>query len=127
MSIAKTYRVAYIEDEPVLREHFFHQFKNLFASIDLYSEPQEALKKLHQNPVDLLFCDVWMPEMSGIEVYQEFRKTFSKTPFIFITGDLNFTEKITQLNQQQLFILPKPCRLKFMMDFLATSGMLLRD
>ena len=94
MISANRLHVAYIEDEPLLRELFFHQFKHLFASIDLYAEPRNALKLLHQKPAELLFCDVWMPEISGVEVYQEFRKSFPQTPFIFVSGDLNLSEKL---------------------------------
>jgi len=122
MISAKSLHVAYIEDEPVLRELFFHQYKHLFASIDLYAQPREALKLISENPVDLLFCDVWMPDISGIEVYQEFRKSFPHTPFIFISGDLNLLEKVKDVDQTQLYFLPKPCRIKVMTDFLLTLG-----
>lgn len=127
MNTAKHLSVAYIEDEPVLRELFFHQFKNFFSNIDLYAEPREALKLIPHKPVDLLFCDVWMPELSGVEVYQEFRKSFSQTPFIFISGDMNLSEKLKGLNQTSLYFLPKPCRTKNMRDLLATPGIIRKD
>lgn len=127
MTPSKRLHVAYIEDEPVLRELFFHQFKHLFSSIDLYAEPREALKLIRENPVELLFCDVWMPDISGIEVYQEFRKFFPDTPFIFISGDLNLAEKLKDANQTQLYYLGKPCRVKDMKDFLMTPGIIPQD
>lgn len=127
MKSSQQLTVAYIEDEPVLRELFFHQFKNLFASIDLYAEPREALKLMHEKPLDLLFCDVSMPEISGIEVYKEFRKSYPNTPFIFISGDMNLSEKLKDVKQTQLYFLPKPCRMKVMTDFLATPGIIPRD
>ena len=34
----------------------------------------EALEKLNAGPVDIMLCDVNMPEMSGIELVKEVRK-----------------------------------------------------
>lgn len=34
----------------------------------------EALKKLNDNPADIMLCDINMPEMSGTELVKEVRK-----------------------------------------------------
>ncbi len=45
-----------------------------------------ALKKLKQTPVDLVFMDMYMPEMNGLETLKHIRKSFPKTQVIMISG-----------------------------------------
>lgn len=51
--------------------------------LEVFSSPKEALDFLEVNPVDMLFLDIDMPEMSGIEL----RKRISQTAIcVFITS-----------------------------------------
>lgn len=61
-----------IDDEP-LALTIIQAFCKKVDFIDLqktFTEPTEALKHLKKYPVDLLFLDVRMPAMSGIELYK---------------------------------------------------------
>lgn len=40
---------------------------------------EEALEKLNAAPVDIMLCDINMPEMSGIELVKKVRKMSSCT------------------------------------------------
>ena len=44
-----------------------------------FSMPNEALKHLSKFPTDLLFLDINMPSISGIDLY----KSINKTPWLF--------------------------------------------
>jgi len=37
-------------------------------------------------PPDLMICDICMPIMSGVELYQHVEKQFPQQPVLFITG-----------------------------------------
>src|SRR5688572_3896637 len=45
------------------------------------SNPIEATTFVRQNPVDLIFLDIEMPEMNGIDLV----KSLSKQPYVIIT------------------------------------------
>ena len=51
----------------------------------------EALKKLKQQPCDLVITDMKMPKMNGIDLIKEAQKANIKTKFIIVTayGDMD--------------------------------------
>jgi two-component system, OmpR family, response regulator ChvI len=70
--------------------------KNILASVSIalqaegfgtrvYSDPENALKALSENPADLVVCDIKMPRMDGIELLRRLREK-SAMPFIFLTS-----------------------------------------
>ena len=80
-----TISCAIIDDEPLaagLLESYVRRTPYLFLE-GIYSSAVKAVRDLHENPVDLLFLDIQMPELSGLE----FAKIFSKeTKIIFTTA-----------------------------------------
>jgi DNA-binding LytR/AlgR family response regulator len=65
-------RAIAIDDEPPALRIITH-FCNLIESIDLlqtFTRTDEAMQFLTDNPVDLLFLDINMPAMTGIEFYK---------------------------------------------------------
>ncbi len=74
-----------IDDEPLALE----VIKDFCSRIDFinlqktFTQPSEALKHLKKFPVDLLFLDIQMPSMSGIELYKVMRQD---TMVIFTTA-----------------------------------------
>lgn len=65
---------------------------------------KEALNVVEQQDVDLIVCDVRMPEMSGIETIESIRKIYKKrgkqsVPEILITGyaDETLSKKAEEL------------------------------
>lgn len=111
--------VAYVEDDEMLREVFSRQFRKLFSTITVYHEPEEALMGLRQNPKDIVFCDLWMPKMDGKIFYKEFRTFSPETPFVFISGELDLTPHLANLNPHRLYALHKPCRQSDMLNLLS--------
>ena len=78
-----------IDDEPKALEVIkIHCSKierlNLVAE---FSNPKEAISFLRQNPVDLIFLDINMPNMSGLEMLEELK---IKPNIIFTTAYASF-------------------------------------
>ncbi len=73
------------DDDPVVHESLGLYFDNeRFTYTDAY-DGREALEKVAQCKPDLILLDVMMPEMTGLEVCREVRKTLS-TPIIILTA-----------------------------------------
>ena len=76
---------AIIDDEPLaaeLLESYAKKTPELHL-VGVYGSAVEAMKELRNNPVDLLFLDIQMPELSGMEFVGILPK---KTKVIFTTA-----------------------------------------
>ena len=74
-----------IDDEPIALK-VIENFCGRIYFINLektFNKPEDALKHLNKFPVDLLFLDVDMPGISGIELYKAIEQN---TMVIFITA-----------------------------------------
>jgi len=80
-------RILVIDDEPAILRAFR---RVLYAhDVVLASSGPEAISKLTDNRrFDVIFCDVMMPEMSGIEVYQRIAEHYpgQEQKLVFMTG-----------------------------------------
>jgi len=72
-----------VEDEPLARNLLTDYVRKIpyLTLIKACSGPLEAMEELRKNPVDLLFLDVQMPEITGIS----FLKSLQKKPFVVLT------------------------------------------
>lgn len=55
-------------------------------TVDIESNPRDALEKIKQNEYDLVISDLKMPSMSGEELLEEVRKFNSVVGFIMLTA-----------------------------------------
>lgn len=72
-----------IDDEPLAREGLKNYIKEI-DSLELcgsFSNPLQAVKKLDTEKIELMFLDIQMPKISGLD----FLKTFSVSPAVIIT------------------------------------------
>jgi DNA-binding LytR/AlgR family response regulator len=94
-----------IDDEPPalkVIESFCKQVEN----VDLqktFTQPNEALKHLRKYPVDLLFLDIQMPSLSGLEFYKSLQQD---TMVIFTTAHSQFAVEGFNLNAVDYLLKP---------------------
>lgn len=78
-----------IDDEPPALK----VLENFFEGLDFielqktFTRPTEALKYLERYPIDLLFLDINMPSLSGIEFYKQVQQ---QTMVIFTTAHIEY-------------------------------------
>lgn len=79
---------------------------------------QEALSLLRGSMVDLVICDVEMPNMSGIELLDEVRRDeeLKSLPFIMLTA-MSQREKVVEILKHNVFdFVLKPINPKMLED-----------
>lgn len=54
-----------------------------------YSSAVEALEVIHQQPIDVVFLDIQMPDLTGIELARILERASSKAPRIIFTTAFN--------------------------------------
>ncbi len=71
-----------------LLQHYLKQdgFSFLFAS-----DGDEGIELFHENPVDLVIMDIFMPNMDGIQTILEMKRSCDCCPILAISGGGEFT------------------------------------
>ena len=98
-----------IDDEP-LALTVIKSLCDKSESINLqktFTQPNEALRYLQKYPVDLIFCDIQMPSITGINLVKSLRQ---KTMVIFTTAFSEYAAVSYELNAIDYLL--KPINLK---------------
>ena len=83
-----------VDDEPLYVELLSRKLHQVAPDVNItatFNKPIDALVFLRQNPVDLLFLDVEMPEIDGFAFLDLFRP--NDTPVIFVTSHEGYALK----------------------------------
>jgi DNA-binding NtrC family response regulator len=108
-----------VDDEKIVRESLFHWFTKVGHTVEKASSGFEALEKLEKNPFDLLFVDIKMPKMSGIELLEKVKTEYPETSVIIITayGSIETAVNAMKLGASDYLLKPfKPDYLSLVME-----------
>lgn len=91
--------VLHIDDEPTNILLFEVNFRNRYRVISAYSG-SEGVEKLQSNPgVDVIFCDMKMPGMNGLEFARQAAVIRPGIPVFILTGYDISPEMMNAINQ----------------------------
>ena len=81
-------RLLVIDDNPLIRDVLGNLLKSSDYDVDTVADGRSALKLLESKNIDLIICDVMMPEMDGYQLYDLLHKSidFTHIPFIFLSA-----------------------------------------
>ena len=84
-----------VEDEKVTNELLSSTFKNFFADVNSCFDGESALKLYLENKPDVIFVDIIMSGMDGIELSRKIRE-INPTQIIIVISASNDIEKISE-------------------------------
>ncbi len=81
-----------VDDEAVSREAICSAIGRVAVDVVSLDDPMKAEELLKQKPFDLIFLDVEMPGLSGLDLCASIRTTSTNraTPVVFVTGRSDF-------------------------------------
>ena len=79
-------RILTIDDEQSVRDAFVDALEDLPYIVETASDGQEALEKFSSGPVDLVFLDLKMPRMDGVDVLHKIRELDALVPVYIVTA-----------------------------------------
>jgi DNA-binding response OmpR family regulator len=80
-----TDRILVVDDEPAVSDLLAYNLRKAHFDVVIAADGQEALRQARQTPPDLILLDLMIPEVDGLDVCRELRKT-SNVPIIMITA-----------------------------------------
>lgn len=74
-----------VDDDPHIRDVVRFAFEKTGMNISIAQDGKEALRQFDRTIHDLVVLDIGMPEMDGLEVCRQIRKT-AETPILFLSA-----------------------------------------
>lgn len=110
-------RVLLVDDEPLLVQVLTRLLSEVHA-VDASTSAKDALGRLlRSEPYDVIFCDVSMPGMSGVDFYDEVsrRSPAQARRIVFITGGVLDAAVRQRLADIDVPVLEKPVELRLLL------------
>ncbi|MCL2812436.1 MAG: response regulator [Clostridia bacterium] len=114
-------RVLIAEDEPPIARAVSRMIEELSPSckvIACASNGQDALEAMGRDPADVVFTDIRMPVMDGLELLQALRKDWPDCLTVILSGHQDFAYLQTALRLGAFDYLPKPISRKKLREVL---------
>ena len=104
----KKFSIMIVDDEPIVRESFRHWFQRLGYRVETAASGFEALDKLEKVGFDLLFVDIKMPGMNGIELLGKVKEDYPATIVVIITAYGSIDTAVEAMKKGAVDYLLKP-------------------
>ncbi len=101
-------KVLVVDDQQIIRKVLARSLSSAGLEVTTAEDGLLALERLAEKPFDIMITDIMMPNMDGISLLLETRKTYPDMPVLIITGyakELTVT-KARELGASDLLIKP---------------------
>lgn len=103
-------RIMVIDDEQILAWALSRLLTRTGYDVITFNDPVLALDELRQRPVDLVISDVFMPQMSGIDLAIQLRQHQPQCKILLLSGQASNVQMLARASAQgcDLEVFPKP-------------------
>ncbi len=107
-------RLLIVDDEETLTFSLYQSFiiADKDYEVSTADSGEEALRKMKENPYDLIITDIFMPGISGIDLLREVKTLYPQTEVIVMTayGSNSKKDEVEKLGAR--YYLEKPFEIK---------------
>src|SRR3990167_8452007 len=94
-------KVLVIDDESSVRKSFILALEDI-CEVETAESGEEGVKKAKKK-FDIIFCDLKMPGLNGVETVRMIRKKDKKTPIFIVTAfSKEYTDSLKQLQDEKI-------------------------
>jgi CheY-like chemotaxis protein len=116
-------KVLVVDDDKLICWALEREFAGTGHSTRVVEYGTDALAELHRRPYDIVFLDIHLPDMNGLELLQEIDKISPAPTIIIMSGDASDTNRQRAYNGGAVQFLEKPFDLSEVHGILeSTSG-----
>ena len=105
-------RVAVIDDEAITRREIQRGLARDQFTVETFGDGESALKRIATEPFDLIFCDLRLPGMGGLDVVREVKAHHPMTEVIVFTGYGTIDNAVQAIQAGAFHFLTKPVKIK---------------
>jgi CheY-like chemotaxis protein len=92
--MARAQRILFVDDEADFLASVTFWLTSKGHDVTTASSGKQAIELIQQQPPDIVFLDVHMPEMDGLETLRRIRAFNRKIPVVIVTVDDEQEEKL---------------------------------
>jgi two-component system, NtrC family, nitrogen regulation response regulator NtrX len=100
-----------IDDEPGIRTVLRDVLQDEGYTVRTAEDGMDGLSQMSTHPVDLVFLDVWLPNMGGIDVLKRIRSEHPDVEVVMISGHANISLAVQAVKFGAFDFLEKPLSL----------------
>ncbi len=96
------------EDEPIILKGEMDVLRSCVPQADVhgFTEPEQVLTFIKQEPADVVFLDIRMPGCSGLELAREIKALCPRTNIIFVTAYDDYYKEALELHVSGYILKP---------------------
>jgi DNA-binding NtrC family response regulator len=97
-----------IDDEKAIRETLKEILEYEKHTVSIAEDGKKGLDKIREKEFDLIFCDIKMPEMDGMDLLERVELLGIESPIVMISGHANIETAVDSLKKGAFDFLEKP-------------------
>jgi len=105
-------KVLIVDDEPQVCSILSDMLVSLGYQVSVAGKGGDAISRVALEAPDLMLLDLNLPDMDGLEVLREMRKSSSTMPVVLISGSLSVPDTVEAMKLGAIHCLSKPLRYK---------------
>src|SRR5207249_11640074 len=100
--------VLVVDDEPDIARILADRLQTMSLDVQVAHDEEEALLAIQQNPPGLVFLDIQMPKLNGIEVLKRVHKEWQDLPVIIMTAYGTIARAVEAMKEGATDFVTKP-------------------
>lgn len=116
------YRVVVVEDEPKIRRNIVQKIEDanlFFEVVGTASNGEEAISIIKSVQPDVVFTDIKMPKMDGLELVKQIRNYFPEIQIVILSGYSEFEYAKSAMKMGVREYLLKPLKIESLLETLS--------
>ena len=102
--------IAVVEDEHPARKQICHFLEQAGYTVQGFEAGQPFLQKMELAPFDIIFLDMGLPDMDGLEILTHIKAMHRDSEVIIFTGNGTIENAVEATREGAFHYLTKPCR-----------------
>jgi DNA-binding NtrC family response regulator len=115
-------KILVIDDEKSIRRALKEILEFEDFEVDEAEDGKEGLEKAKNSYYDVIFCDIKMPKMDGMEVLENLQKEKIESPIIMISGHGNIETAVEAIKKGAFDFIEKPLDLNRILVTIRNAG-----